>query len=104
MNITIINKSRNKRSQPIKLKDGLISVNVTEEEAVKLINSLSEQIMEKNPNVGSGESFSEEGTLFIIWVSDFRKTREHHEMDIEREEYIKKSDEKLSWRTKNESN
>ena len=92
MNITIINKSRNKRSQSIKLKDGIISVNVTEEEAVKLINSLSEQIMKKNPNVGRDESFSKEGNLFTIWVSDFRKTRENHDLDIEIEKRNKEYD------------
>lgn len=99
MKITIINKRLNKRPQTIKLKDGLISVNITEAEAIDLIHSLTGQIAKHDSNSNREESYSREGTLFTIWVSDFRKTREQHNYDIRREEYIKKSEEELSWRT-----
>jgi len=97
MKITLIDKRHTKRPKTIKLSQGLIAVHVTEEEAVRLIQSLSGQIAKKDPNSEREESITEEGTYFSIFVTNFRKTREQHKEDIAREEWNKKFEDDTRW-------
>lgn len=84
MKIYISNKSSSKKQKEVILKNGMVFVHVTEDEAISLIASLSHQIEQKNPNSGRLESFDERGTYFSIGVDNFKKTKEQYEHDIQK--------------------
>ena len=62
-----INLIDNYEGKELKLSNALLFVQIDEQEAIALINSLSNQLRNKNPNCGRLESFCE-GIEFSIAV------------------------------------
>ena len=64
MKITIINKNK----KVVDLKDGTVFINITQKEAIRLIKSLSSQIVANSSNVDRVESYDDYDNYFSIGV------------------------------------
>ncbi len=95
MKINIIDKSRNKRSKDITLKDGMIFVHLEESEAINLIRSLSTQISKRDPNSERLESYTQEGTYFSIAVTDFRMSQMEYDHQQRKRELYNSVDDQI---------
>lgn len=83
MEITIINKSKSTKSKTLKLEDGLLSLTISEDEAISLIRSLASQVSMRSPDYERLERYSKEGILFTIFVTNFKKTKEQWELEFQ---------------------
>lgn len=89
MKVNIIDKRNSKKSKSVKLKDGIIFLHVTEDEAIDLIRSLSTQISSKNGNGERLETYTVEGHYFSISVGNFKYTKTEYEYNKQKEENLK---------------
>jgi len=64
----ITKKEQNKTRTKKDARYDMLFIRVSQREALVLINSLSAQLIAKNPNVGRSESFTKDGTYFSIGV------------------------------------